>query len=138
MSFYCAIWGCDNLPERNGVCASHNIAARKSEREALKPKKKPNHIQKYFKAIKRFSDKKKKDNQVYSKRRKHYLEKYPDCQIKLDVCTGKATQIHHTAGRIGSNLTNKNTFKSTCDACHRKLHDVLSAKERREKGLLKD
>lgn len=81
------------------------------------------------------SEKRKKDNILYSKRRKKHLEQYPECQLKLLNCTKKATQIHHAAGRIGSNLTNQKHFKSTCDTCHRQLHDKLSAQEARDKGL---
>jgi 5-methylcytosine-specific restriction endonuclease McrA len=39
MSLVCEIVGCENLPERNGICSSHNFEARKASREALKPKK---------------------------------------------------------------------------------------------------
>ena len=125
----CKTDGCENYTEgTTDFCASCNHALRKLARDLSKVK--------VVKPIRKVSAKKMTETRIYKARRKHFLKAHPNCQIKLDVCTGKATQIHHAAGRIGSNYTNKNTFVATCDGCHRKLHDVLSAKERREKGFL--
>jgi hypothetical protein len=122
----CSIPECQNIPERNGICSSHNRAARKAESDALKPKK-------VYRIPKR-SDKKIEDDKVYSKLRKEYLIENPICQIRLQCCTFTATEIHHTESR-GIRINKVESFLSSCPECHRFLHDKLSAKEARDKGL---
>lgn len=117
--------------EKNGHTATCNYANRRIVKDSVKAATKVAEK----KSIRKVSDKRKKDLQVYANRRKHHLTQYPECQLKLDGCTKVATQIHHAAGRIGSNLTNKNHFRSACQSCHRQLHDKISAKEARKKGL---
>lgn len=113
--------------ERNGHTASCNHDQRKALREAAKVKK--------YKPIRKVSKKMGKELQTYTKKKAAHLAKHPDCQIKLDVCTGKAVDIHHPKDRR-QHLNDSKHFLSACRECHCKLHDVLSAKERREKGLL--
>lgn len=122
----CSIEGCESLPERNGICSSHNRSARKAESDALKPRK--------FYTIPKQSEKMKGELKTYNKLRKAYLAKYPKCQIMLLGCEGVAIEIHHTGSR-GENLNKVGTWKSTCRHCHQLLHDKLSAKEARDKGL---
>ncbi len=116
------------LEGSTGHTSACNRLQRKAATEAAKPPKKKKPIAKVGKKMKAAL-------LTYSKRRRHHLNEYPECQLKLDGCTKEATQIHHTAGRIGSLLTNKRHFKSACGSCHRQLHDKLSAKEARRKGL---
>lgn len=132
----CKIPECGKMTETPMIdyCATHNREQRKMVSNVAKETEK----RKNKKPIKPLSDKRKKDNLVYMKRRRHYLEKYPFCQLKLVGCTNTATEIHHVNGRIGSNLTNTNGFKSACHSCHRQLHDKISAKEARAKGLKGD
>jgi hypothetical protein len=68
--------------------------------------------------IKPVADKRNKQNSEYSSIRKVHLGEIPFCELKLPGCTGTATEIHHMKGRIGSLLTNRGYFKSTCRSCH--------------------
>lgn len=121
--------------ERNGHTASCNRLQRKDKEQAAKDaiaRQRAKQPIKKQKQIKPLSKKKQQDMRTYQVRRKHHLEKHPNCQLKLDVCIGKASEIHHSKGRIGNNLTNSNTFVSACRPCHKKLHDVFSSKERKK------
>jgi 5-methylcytosine-specific restriction endonuclease McrA len=86
-------------------------------------------------AIKKKSDKRAKAEPEYNEKRKKFLKENPRCQAKLEGCTGKTNDLHHRAGREGSNYTNEKTFMAVCRNCHDKVHTVLSAKEAREKKL---
>ena len=130
MSLYCSIHYCENLPERNGICASHNIAARKAERRSLEPLNKR-------KAINPRSEKRKAQEKEYSAIRTKQLEAHPYCQAKLIGCTGMALECHHAEGRIGYNYLKESSFISVCPACHFRIHNVISAAEARKLGLKK-
>lgn len=54
----------------------------------------------------------------YSKKRLAFLALHPSCQAKLVSCTGKATDVHHKAGRVGDNYLNMNTWLAACRSCH--------------------
>jgi hypothetical protein len=109
-------------------CGTHLHGFRKMKRDALKPKK--------VTEIKKVSNKRQKENKTYSILRKEQLEEFPNCQIKLEGCEKIATEVHHSAKR-GKNYLNKETFLSACHHCHVVLETKISAKVRREKGLLK-
>ena len=132
---------CEIAPIENkttNLCATCSAADRKAERQAIKDslKKKPTPIAKATKPIKKVSDKMRKELKTYAQKRKEHLQAHPLCQIRLDVCTGQAFEVHHSAKR-GANLNNEDTFMSACPECHTKVETVLSASERREKGFLK-
>lgn len=110
-------------------CASCNLAIRRAEREAMKPKKVQHTIRK--RSVKE-ADRMKEYNKV----RAEYLATHQQCEIRLLGCVGMATEIHHAAKRIGDNLTNTEHLLATCWRCHRTTETVLSAKERRDKKLL--
>lgn len=78
----------------------------------------------------------KSELKTYSQKRKEHLRKHPYCQIRLEGCTRKAYQVHHSAKR-GKNLNNEETFLSACQECHDYVEFKMSAKERRERGFLK-
>jgi hypothetical protein len=128
----CKSEGCENLCEGNtDQCATHNHMDRKAAREALKEKK--------VYQIPKISKKLAREQRKYSGpggTREQHLSEHPICQLKLQVCTGKATQIHHSARR-GKNLNNKETFLSACAECHDFVEFRMSAAECREKGFLK-
>jgi hypothetical protein len=84
-----------------------------------KPEKKE---KKKRKRIKSLSIKREAQNREYLKLRKIFLELHPTCEIKKDGCTGMASDIHHTKGRIGSLLTDIEHFQSCCRSCHSKHH----------------
>ena len=123
---------CDSTKVENqdtGICASCASIIRKEER---KPK-----LKKWMpKSVKAFSKKMIAELKTYSQLRKEHLANHKFCRANLQGCTKKATQVHHLSGR-GSNLNREETFMSVCFNCHQLLHNKLSAKERREKGLLK-
>lgn len=87
------------------------------------------------KAIKKVSVKRKEKLKEYTPLRKQYLLDHPECEIKLIGCTVKATQIHHCS-TSDLDFLNTKTWKACDDWCHNQVERVLSAKERREKGLL--
>lgn len=73
----------------------------------------------------------------YVKAKREHLKEHPDCQIKLIGCQNNrpTNTVHHCAKR-GKNLSKKEYFKTACQWCHDHTEFVLSAKTRREKGLL--
>lgn len=80
------------------------------------------------------SPKRAKQEREYGKLRKKFLEQNPICQMKLpNICTHQATDVHHTAGRIGDLLTDVRYWKGGCRACHTWVE--LHPKEAKEMGL---
>lgn len=72
--------------------------------------------------IPQFSKKRAAQNQQYSKARKEFLTENPICQVRsLPGCDYYASEIHHKAGRVGDNLTDKSNFLATCRYCHQKI-----------------
>lgn len=47
-----------------------------------------------------------------------FLKSHPLCEIKAPGCTGKATAVHHTEGRIGKKITDVTTFLPCCQWCN--------------------
>lgn len=85
----------------------------------FRPDPKPEKVEKKKPTkIKPLSDKRSKQNKVYLTVRKVYLENHPECEIKLDGCTGLSTEIHHTKKRTGELLCDVRYFKATCRNCH--------------------
>jgi hypothetical protein len=110
------------------LCAGCAHTRRKAERQANKVK--------IVTPPRKVSAKMAKQIQDYSVQRIQFLEENPECQVKIpNVCTGKATTVHHSAKR-GKNLLNIETFVGACFDCHQYVEFVMSAEERREKGLL--
>jgi hypothetical protein len=70
------------------------------------------------KPIPKESARRKKENKEYRK------EKIPEGQVcEFPGCTAKATDKHHTKGRIGKLLTDKNHRKYLCRPHHQKITD---------------
>jgi hypothetical protein len=66
----------------------------------------------------------------YSKKRLAFLALYNNCQAKLVGCTGKATDVHHKAGRVSENYLNIQTWLAVCRQCHTWIEtNPLEAKE---------
>lgn len=127
---FCMYGDCENYTEGNtDFCASHNHAMRKAKKDASKVK--------VVTPIRKVSEKQAKELQVYEVLRAEHLKDHPDCQIKLIGCKNdrKTNTVHHCAKR-GANLNKKEFFKTACLWCHDYVEFVMSAKERREKGLL--
>lgn len=59
----------------------------------------------------------------YSRKRTAFLALHEHCQARLSGCTGKATDIHHKAGRVGDNLLNLSTWIAVCRSCHQWIEE---------------
>lgn len=130
MAIHCVTSGCENPVENKdtGLCSSCSHTDRKAKRMRLKGKK--------VYIIPKVSKRQAVENRVYSELRKEHLKDHPFCQIRLLGCTVIATDVHHTQKR-GKHLNAKETYLSACRHCHTELETKMSAKERRERGLLK-
>jgi hypothetical protein len=84
--------------------------------------------------IKKRSDAKKLDDQLYAIRNRTYLKEHERCEINTASCTSIATEVHHTAYRTGTNYLDTTTWKASCRACHQWVH--ANPKEARELGFL--
>ncbi len=76
--------------------------------------------------VARVSKRRRRDGAVYSARRKEFLEANPICQVVIpgtDICEMRAKEVHHRAGRTGTNYLNENTWMAICPACHRWVHE---------------
>ena len=78
------------------------------------------------------SAKMKETNEVYSKLRETFLYINPNCQATLVSCTGKATDVHHKAGRNENHLR-VGTWLAVCRSCHQWITE--NSKEAIEMGL---
>ena len=85
------------------------------------------------KSISPVSAKRRVEMDEYSKRREAFLIVNPHCKAKLQGCTGKATDVHHKAGRTGDNYLKISTWLSVCRNCHRFIED--NPTEAKELGL---
>ena len=70
------------------------------------------------KPIKARSAKRAKQEREYTNLRNEYLAANPNCEGQLTGCTGVATELHHSIGRIGELLTNTKYFKASCHNCN--------------------
>lgn len=66
--------------------------------------------------IKPKSDKRKVEEKEYLEIRKEILKKHPFCQ--WPGCSKKSVDVHHMAGRVGKNYTDKTKMKALCRAHH--------------------
>jgi len=83
----------------------------------------------------RRTPKRARQEREYAKLRVEYLEAYTSCHAMLKGCTGRATEIHHKAGRIGELLTNTEHFCPICRNCHDYVTNRMGKEEARERGL---
>lgn len=58
---------------------------------------------------------------TYQKLGIKFLEDNPACLL----CGKRATQIHHTKGRIGKNFLDVKTWAALCFECHYALHNKI-------------
>ena len=82
------------------------------------------------------SDKRRREREIYLKKRAAFLKLHPVCCVVLDgrKCKARATDIHHKFGRVGANYLDENTWLATCRPHHQFIHQ--NPKEAREVGLL--
>lgn len=80
------------------------------------------------------SQKRSKEEKLYSGKRIIFLQENPMCQAHLPgICTKHATQIHHKKGRIGELLLNILFWLGVCHACHEWIEN--NREEAMEKGF---
>ena len=92
-------------------------------RNAVKQKGEPR-IFKPRKPVKPMSDTQRQRIAKYSLVRAEYLSERETCEAKIPgVCTGRATDVHHRAGRVGDLLTDKSNFLAVCRECHEFIHE---------------
>lgn len=77
-------------------------------------------IKKSRKRIPSMSKKRQKTSRIYREMAKAFLIANGICQVTL--CTKKATQVHHTRGRRGSNYLDMTTWMAVCPGCHESIH----------------
>ena len=70
------------------------------------------------KSISPVSAKRRVEMDEYSKKRLAFLTLHTNCQAKLVGCTGKASDVHHKAGRVGDNYLKMSTWLAVCRNCH--------------------
>lgn len=85
------------------------------------------------KGLNKVSDKKKKDDKAYSTLRQVFLFGRPICELSLQGCLGRSTDVHHIYRR-GENYLNIKTWMALCRSCHEYVE--THPKESREKGWL--
>lgn len=111
----------------------HRAKVRQSEK-ALKEKTDPpvEETKKVY-VIPKQTDKRKKQNALYLKKRRIFMEQNTNCQAKLKGCTGKSTELHHQKGRLEDLIHDERYFLAVCSNCHRIIteHSKLAF----EKGL---
>lgn len=86
-------------------------------------------------AIKPVSDKQKVRLARYRVVRDEYMKKNAVCEAQIaNVCTYKATDLHHKKSRIGDLLWDVTYFSALCSNCHIWVHE--NDAEARELGFL--
>lgn len=87
-------------------------------------------------AINKISKKLSKEQSIYRGKRIIFLAENPYCKAALKGCTGIATTVHHTKGRIGLLLNDVTFWVGLCINCHKWVEE--HPKEAKELGLSKD
>lgn len=65
------------------------------------------------------SQKRSKEEKLYSAKRVLFLLEFPMCQANIQgVCKGQATEVHHKKGRIGNDLLDETNWLALCHNCH--------------------
>lgn len=132
----CIKEGCDLPTEGNtDFCGSHNRMNRKiaanrikeaEKREAMLSRPQPKRI-----PVKKISDKRKTENEIYSRLREEFLKLNPECEVKMcGICTKVSTTAHHMKGR-GILLNETKYWLSACLPCHQyvELHPIEAMKK---------
>jgi hypothetical protein len=65
------------------------------------------------------SQKRSKEERLYSAKRVLFLLDFPMCQANIQgVCKGQASEVHHKKGRIGNDLLDETNWLALCHNCH--------------------
>lgn len=80
------------------------------------------------------SQKRSKEERLYSGKRVIFLQEHPMCNAHIPgICTQHATDVHHKAGRTGSLYLDETHWVALCRACHSYIE--AHPKEAREMGF---
>lgn len=80
------------------------------------------------------SQKRSKEERLYTAQRIIFLQENPMCQAHLPgICTKHATDVHHKMGRIGELLLKILYWLAVCRACHEWIENHPT--EAQEKGF---
>lgn len=80
------------------------------------------------------SQKRSKEERLYSAKRVMFLQEHQMCQAHLPgICTKYATEVHHKKGRIGELLLDILYWLGVCHACHEWIENNRT--EALEKGF---
>lgn len=79
----------------------------------------------FKKPIKKVSEKHQQTLDEYKPKRLAFLKKRPNCELKLDVCTRKATCIHHKKGKHSKELyLDENYWMASCISCNGRVEEI--------------
>jgi len=119
--------------EVNKLCFyfSKKYGCKECHRKA-KAKEDKSPIKKRAKAIKKVSDKRARQNQLYSVARRLFLEQNPNCAV---YPSEKATEVHHISGRRGEKLLDTTDWLAVSRRGHNWIH--ANPEEAEKKGWLK-
>lgn len=85
------------------------------------------------------SKRRRKDGAEYSAKREAFLREQFYCEacmpLQQRVLPNRSCDVHHKAGRTGTNYLDESTWAAVCRPCHEYLHAHPS--EARKLGLLK-
>lgn len=118
----CCVEGCDNPRFAKKLCKWH---------QNLRVDRKP--VRKRAKAIKKVSDKRARQNQLYSVARRLFLEQHQNCAVFTEK---KATEIHHVSGRRGEKLLDTTDWLAVSREGHTWIHN--NVEQATKKGWLKE
>jgi hypothetical protein len=80
------------------------------------------------------SQKRTKEEKLYSGKRIIFLQENPMCQAHLPgICTKFSTDVHHKEGRIGDLLLDDTKWLAACRFCHEWIEN--NPEEAQEKGF---
>jgi hypothetical protein len=116
----CIVDGCEYPRFAKGYCTSH---------QHLRTDKKPKF--KKVKQIAKISARRKTERQIYSVKRRMFLEQHPKCAVYLDL---DATEIHHKNSTRHGKLLDDSDWLAVSRKGHLWIHDNPEAAE--EKGWL--
>ena len=84
--------------------------------------------------MRKVSTKRARELRMYGKLRADFLEGKM-CEAMLLSCQGRATEIHHKAGRTNERLCDESNFLAVCRVCHTWITE--HSKQAIEMGLSK-
>lgn len=92
-------------------------------------------IKKKFYRVKKVSEKREKENEVYRPISEAFRRDHPVCAIKSPVCTRETQGVHHVQGRVGKDFLDKSKMLPSCNACNQYIES--HSKWAKENGFKK-